>query len=149
MPQDLQVTERAGSGPHRARGGPSDTRLPTRLAVPGARVMWLDKVQPGPTYPGLTLDGLAVAPDGQRHYLVLTARLRSKPPFLLHIGPDPDAIGHFGLIIAAALQSYGGDLADPIAGAAVLAWLAACWTEAASELDTAAGSHAGTELDLP
>ena len=149
MAQDLQVIGRAGPAPHRTGGGPPETCLPSRLAVLGARVMWLDEAQPCPTYPGVTLDGLAVAPDGQRHYLVLTVRPRSKPPFLLHVGPDPDAVGRIGLIIAAALQTYGGDLADPIAGAAVLGWLAACWTEAASELDAAAGSYAGTGLDLP
>jgi hypothetical protein len=109
--------------------------LPCHLAVPGSRVMWLDEPQACPVYPGITLDGLAVAPDGQRHYLVLTVRPRSKPPFHLHIGPDQAALARTGLILVAALRTYGGDLSTAEAGVAVLAWISDCWTETAAELD--------------
>ena len=88
-------------------------------------------------YPGITLDGLAVAPDGQRHYVVLTVRPRSKPPFHLHVGPDQAALARTGPILVAALRTYGGDLATAEAGVAVLAWISACWTETAAELDAA------------
>ena len=111
--------------------------------------MWLDEAQPCPTYPGISLNGVAVAPDGQRHYLVLSVRPRSKPAFLLHVGPDPEALSRIGLILAAALQTYGGHLTDPAAGAALLTWLAACWTELGRELDAAAGVPADAEVHLP
>lgn len=111
--------------------------LPCHLAVPGSRVMWLDEPQACPVYPGITLDGLAVALDGQRHYLVLTVRPRSKPPFHLHVGPDQPALARTGLILVAALRTYGGDLSTAEAGIAVLAWISACWTETAAELDAA------------
>lgn len=117
-----------------------DGELPCHLAVPGSRAMWLDEPQACPVYPGITLDGLAVAPDGQRHYLVLTVRPRSKPPFHLHVGPDQAALARTGLILVAALRTYGGDLTTPEAGVAILAWIAACWTETAAELDAAAGT---------
>lgn len=116
--------------------------LPSHLAVPGSRVMWLDEPQACPVYPGITLEGLAVAPDGQRHYLVLTVQPRSKPAFHLHVGPD-QALARTGLIVVATLRTYGGDLATPEAGVAVLAWMADCWTETAAELDAATSTAGG------
>lgn len=114
--------------------------LPCHLAVSGPRVMWLDEPQSCPVYPGISLAGLAVAPDGQRHYLVLTVRPRSKPPFHLHVGPDQAALARTGLILVAALRTCGDDLTTPEAGVAVLTWIADCWTETAAELDAAAST---------
>lgn len=112
------------------------------LAVAGAREMLLDEPQACPTFPGLLLDGLAVGPDGQ-HYLTLTVHPpNNKPTFRLYVGPDPDTIARRGLILVAALRSHGGDLATPETGIGVLAWLAACWTEAAAEIDQAAARGA-------
>lgn len=141
MTQDLRLRRtEAGRLPAAAQNEVPNhvpQHLPSRFAVPGLRVMWLDEAQECPAYPGVTFDGLAVAPDGQRHYLVLTVRPRMKPSFHLHVGPDQAAIARTGLFLVAALQTYGGDLADAGAGVVVLAWLATCWTETAAELDEA------------
>lgn len=134
------------------KDGPTRTgaarSLPSHLAVPGSRVMWLDEPQACPVYPGITLEGLAVAPGGQRHYLVLTVRPRSKAPFHLHVGPDQAALARTGLIVVAALWTYGGDLATPEAGVAVLAWMADCWTETAAELNAATNTAGGHSAPL-
>ena len=101
---------------------PDDGRLPTppaHLAEPGARELLLDTPEACPAYPGLTLDGIAVTADGQRRYLVVTVARR-------------------GLIIAAAFRTYPGDLGSLETGAGILAWLAACWTEAEDEIDGSA-----------
>lgn len=111
----------------------------THFATSGSREMLLDEPQPCPAYSGLTFDALAV--DGRRHYLVLTIRPPVKPAVRLHLGPDPEAIAHNGLILVSALRTHGGDLADPELNAGILAWLAACWTEAAAELDQAVGTE--------
>lgn len=110
------------------------------FAVPGTRELLLDEPQACPAFPGLTFDGLAIVPDGQRHYLAVTIRPPNKPMLRVHLGPDPETIARHGLILVAALRSHGGDLAAPEVGASILAWLAVCWTEAAAELGHAAGS---------
>lgn len=116
-----------------AATAPAQPAKPGRVhfAVPGAREMLLDGPQPCPAYPGLTLEGLAVAPDGRRHFLVVRVQPPGKPAVRAHLGPDPETIARHGLILAAALRSHGRFLATPEVGAGLLAWLAACWTEAA------------------
>lgn len=99
--------------------------------------MLFDEPQPCPAFPSLTLDGLAVAPDGRRHFLVLTVRPPTKPAFRVHVGPDPELVARRGLILVAALRTHGGRLAEPELGVAILAWLAVCWTEMAHEIDEA------------
>lgn len=116
------------------RAVPADV---THFAVPGSQEMLLDEPQPCPAYPGLTLDGLAVAPDGQHHFLVVTVRPPTKPTIRLYLGPDPELIARHGLILVAALRTHGGHLAGVELGIGILTWLAACWTEAAAEIDDA------------
>lgn len=109
----------------------------THLAVSGSREMLLDEPQSCPAYPGMTLDGLAVAPDGVQHFLVVTVRPPTKATFRMYIGPDPQRVARRGLIVVAGLRSHGGLLAEPALGISVLTWLAACWSEAATEIDRA------------
>lgn len=110
------------------------------FAVPGVREMFLDEPQPCPAFPGLTFDGLAVAPDGRRHYLMVTIRPPGKPALRAHLGPDPDTVAHHGLILVAALRTHRSLPSDSGRDVALLSWLAACWLETAAELDDATGT---------
>lgn len=121
---------------------PSLTRIPSsavapvvHFAVPGVREMFLDEPQPCPAFPGLTFDGLAVAPDGRRHYLIVTIRPPGKPEIRAHLGPDPDTVAEHGLILVAALRTHRSLPSDSGRDVALLSWLAACWLETAAELD--------------
>lgn len=84
------------------------------FAVPGAGEMFLDEPQSCPAFPGLTFDGLAVAPDGRRHYLMVTIRPPGKPAVRAHLGPDPDTVAQHGLILVAALRSHRILLSDRV-----------------------------------
>ena len=121
------------TAPHEDRA----THNKVHFAVPAAREMLLDEPQTCPAFPGLTFDGLAVAPDGRRHYLVISIRPPRKPTVRMHLGPDPETIARHGLILVAALRTHGDHLAGLEVGAGVLAWLATCWTETAAELNHA------------
>lgn len=118
-----------------ARTPASAVALVAHFAVPGVREMFLDEPQPCPAFPGLTFDGLAVAPDGRRHYLMVTIRPPAKPAVRAHLGPDPDTVAQHGLILVAALRSHRALPSDPGRDVALLSWLATCWLETAAELD--------------
>lgn len=93
--------------------------------------------QPCPAHPDLTFDGLAVALDGEEHFLVVTVRPLGKSALQLHLGPNSEMIARRGLVLIAALRTHGGHLADPELGVGILTWLAACWVEAAAAVDDA------------
>lgn len=76
-------------------GAGADTvRLPQpagrpHFAVPGAREMLLEEPQACPAFPDLTFDGLALAPDGGRHYLVATGDHLGELLYVCTSGPTP------------------------------------------------------------
>lgn len=125
---------------------PASAAVPVpHFAVPGVREMFMDEPQPCPAFPGLTFDGLtfdglAVAPDGRRHYLMVTIRPPGKPALRAHLGPDPDTVAQHGLTLVAALRTHRSLPNDPGRDVALLSWLATCWLETAAELDDATGT---------
>lgn len=110
------------------------------FAVPGVREMVMDEPQSCPAFPGLTFDGLAVAPDGRRHYLIVTIRPPGKPAIRAHLGPDPDTVAQHGLILVAALRTHRILPSDSGRDVGLLSWLATCWLETAAELDDLIGT---------
>lgn len=108
-----------------------------------ATEMRLERPEPCPAFPGLTLDGLAAAP-GSRHYLIVTLTRPDTPAVHAHLGPDPDTLVRNGFLLVAGLTAHGdlgGGLVD---GAAILAWLADCWTAMVTEVDLAAAASPGS-----
>lgn len=121
-------------------GIPASAEVPVaHFAVPGVREIFLDDPEPCPAFPGITFDGLAVAPDG-RHYLMVTIRPPGKPEIRAHLGPDPDTVAQHGLILVAALRTHRTLPSDSGRDVALLSWLATCWIETAAELDDATGT---------
>jgi hypothetical protein len=102
--------------------------------------MFLEEPQPCPAFPGLTFDGLAVAPDGRRHYLMVTIRPPGKPEIRAHLGRDPDTVAHHGLILVAALRTHRTLPSDSVRDVTLLSWLATCWLETAAEFDDVTGT---------
>lgn len=84
-----------------------------------ARELLLDEQVTCPYHPLLTLEGVAVTPDGQHHLIGHAAGQRA------YLGPTQAIVERRAQIIAAALARP--DLAEPDSGRTELAWLIQYW----------------------
>ncbi len=93
-----------------------------------ARELRLEEPERCPFLPALTMDGLAVTPEGQ-HHLILTLRATDR----MYFGPDERTVTRRTQILTMALQR-GEAALDRYHADLVGEWVATVWEAAIDEL---------------
>lgn len=130
--QLLPAPRQPHPAPRRTTVTPTATPTRVHVARPDARRMLLNQPEPCTYFPALTLAGTAPTPAGD-HYLIVTLRRPGSATVHTHLGLDPAMIARHGLLLVAGPDAHHDLPGGLVDRAAILGWLADCWTSTLTE----------------